>query len=257
MLGSLANLFSIALIFQLLLKLLFNIFSPSSNNGKSRIPFDKWAFIDSISAVVNILAVIVISNVKASNLRDPSMKDIFDYFMIFVLTLQWVRFFMYFLVVRSISKLLLTLIEMVEDTISFIFIVSCFIIIMSSIFTTLYQDINPDKYGQLTLTIRTLFDGMMSVYSYDGMGGRALSHSILMIFHVFFSNVMLLNYLIAILSTTYENMKQSGIFKYKKNLYYYCERFVIAFTEPAYGELILHPPPLSFFCLILIPIIGN
>lgn len=132
---------------------------------------------------------------------------------------------MYCLVVRSISKLVLTLTEMVEDTISFIFIVSCFITIMSSIFTTLYQDINPEKFGSLLLTIRTLFDAMMGVYSYDGMGGRTLSYSILMIFHVFLSNVLLLNFLIAILSTTYDNMKQSGIFKYKKNLFYYCERF--------------------------------
>ena len=126
---------------------------------------------------------------------------------------------MYFLVVRSISKLLLTIIEMVEDTISFLFIVSCFIIIMSSIFTTLYQDINPERFGSLTVTVRTLFDAAMAVYNYDGMGGRTLSYSVLMVFHVYFSNVLLLNYLIAILSTTYENMKQSGIFKYKKNLF--------------------------------------
>ena len=59
----------------------------------------------------------------------------------------------------------------------------------------------------------------MAVYNYDGMGGRTLSYSVLMVFHVYFSNVLLLNYLIAILSTTYENMKQSGIFKYKKNLF--------------------------------------
>ena len=61
-----------------------------------------------------------------------------DYFMIIALAFAWVRFFMYFLVVRSMSKLLLTLYEMAEDTLSFFFIVSCFIMIMSSIFTTLY-----------------------------------------------------------------------------------------------------------------------
>lgn len=147
------------------------------------------------------------------------MKDVMDYFMIFVLAFSWIRFFMYFLVIRSISKLLLTLVEMVEDTLSFFFIVACFIMIMSSIFTTLYQDVNPEKFGSLTTTVRTLFDAALAVYSYDGMGGRTLSYSILMMFHVFFSNVLLLNYLIAILSTTYDNMKQSGIFKYKKNLY--------------------------------------
>lgn len=89
------------------------------------------------------------------------------------------------------------------------------------------------------------------------MGGRTLSYSILMIFHVFFSNVLLLNYLIAILSTTYDNMKQSGVFKYKKNLFKYCERFVVAFEEESYGEIILHPPPLSYLCVGFLPFIGN
>ncbi len=96
---------------------------------------------------------------------------------------------------------------MVEDTIAFIFIVACFITIMSSIFTTLYQDINAEKFGSLTTTVRTLFDAALAVYDYNDMGGRTLSYSILIIFHVFFSNVLLLNYLIAILSTTYDNMK--------------------------------------------------
>ena len=85
------------------------------------------------------------------------------------------------------------------------------------------------------------------------MDGRELSHSILLIFHVFFSNILLMNYLIAILSTTYENMKQSGIFRYKVNLYQYCERFMTAFNDRAYGEIVLHPPPLSYLSTMMIP----
>ena len=85
------------------------------------------------------------------------------------------------------------------------------------------------------------------------MEGRELSHSILLIGHVFFSNILLMNYLIAILSTTYENMKQSGIFKYKVNLYQYCERFMIAFSDRSYGEIVLHPPPLSYLSALMMP----
>lgn len=85
------------------------------------------------------------------------------------------------------------------------------------------------------------------------MGDRALSYSVLIIAHVFFANVLLMNYLIAILSTTYENMKQSGIFRYKVNLYKYCERFMIAFNNESYGELVLHPPPVSYLCIVMLP----
>jgi hypothetical protein len=139
--------------------------------------------------------------------------------MIFVLCLSWLRFFVYFLVVRPISKLLLTLIAMIDDTLSFIFIFSCYLLIAASVFTTLYQDTNPTKWGGLALSLRCLFNATLAQYDYSGMGDRTLSFSILQIIHVFFSGILLLNYLIAILSTTYDNMKESGIFRYKVNLF--------------------------------------
>ena len=47
--------FSFALIFQLVLKIMFNVCA------KHKIPLDKWTVLDSISAVLNIVAVMVIS----------------------------------------------------------------------------------------------------------------------------------------------------------------------------------------------------
>jgi len=79
------------------------------------------------------------------------------------------------------------------------------------------------------LTIRTLFDASLGNYSYDIKKGREISYTILLVSYVFFSNVLLLNFLIAILSTTYEKMEQNGVFKYKVNLYTYCQKFTIPF----------------------------
>jgi hypothetical protein len=66
-------------------------------------------------------------------------------------------------------------------------------------------------------------------------------------------NIVLLNYMIAILSTTYEKIKFSGTFRYKVNLYMYCERFMKAFLADSYGEVVKHPPPLSCFTIPIIP----
>jgi hypothetical protein len=120
-----------------------------------------------------VVAVILIKQIDPSTFLQPKMKDLIDYFMLLVLCVSWLRFFSYFLVVRSISKLLLTLIEMIGDTVSFLFIVSCFILIMSSIFATLYQDNHPEKYGGLARQ-STLFNGVVAQYSYhdDQMKGR-------------------------------------------------------------------------------------
>ena len=52
-------------------------------------------------------------------------------------------------------------------------------------------------------------------------------------------------------------MREKGIFEYKTNLYQYCERFMIAFSDPNYGEMVLHPPPLSYasaFIILFLPI---
>jgi len=101
---------------------------------------------------------------------------------------------------------------MIGDTLAFMFIMGCFILISSSIFTTLYQDTNPDKFGGLAITARYLFDSAIGQYDYSGMGNREVSYSILQVAYVFLGNILLMNYLIAILSTTYDNMKETGIF---------------------------------------------
>jgi len=239
--------FSAALIFQVLLKLLFNICS------RYKIGFDKWTIMDFLCAVFNIAAVLLIMYLDPEVYLDPDTKDMVDYFMIFVLCLTWLRFFTYFLVVKLISQLLLTLLTMIWDTLSFMFLVGCFILIMASIYTTLFQNVNPELYGGFGLTSRALFDSTLGNFELgEGNGDRELTHTILTIGTVFFSNVMLLNYLIAILSTTYNNMRETGIFKYKCNLFYYCERYSIAFSDLPYGEMVLHPPPLSYLTIFMI-----
>lgn len=63
--------------------------------------------------------------------------------------------------------------------------------------------------------------------------------------------------MIAILSTTYESMCESGSFQYKRQLFNYCERFMLAFETPTYGELVIHAPPLNIFCILLVPFTVN
>ncbi|CAI2359649.1 unnamed protein product [Moneuplotes crassus] len=239
--------FCLALIFQFFLKLLYNICA------KIKIPIDKWTIMDSICGIFNLLAIYVVAFTPNKKFLEREYKDYLDYFMLFVMIVSWARFFLYFLLEKSISKLLLTLVEMVGDTLSFLLLIGCYILVQASIFTTLFQDTLPDNYGSMILSFRTLFDAGLAVYSYKGMESKEIVHSILLILHVFVTNVLLLNYLIAILSTTYENMQQSGIFKYKVNLYQYCERYMRAYEEGELGELVLHPTPTSSLSVCLLP----
>ena len=213
---------------------------------------------DTIHGVLNLTAILLLLNLNAESYFENvtgsiTVKDLVDYFILAVLVSAWFRFFFYFLVIEQISKLLLTLYKMIADTMAFVFIVACVILVMASIFTTLYQDYNQDHYASLRLSIVTLFDAAMAVYSYDNMGRREQSHTYLMIFITFFFNVLLMNYIIAILSTTYQNQREAGIFNYKTSLYKYCERYINGFRSRI-GELVIHPPPISVLTVLILPL---
>ena len=183
--------------------------------------------------------------------------------MIAVVIVSWLRFFGYFLVIRSISKLLSTLIKMLFDAISFILIMSSYLLLMGTIFTTLFSKPMPDAYGDISTSLRTLYDALMGTYTYvdavDGMEedvGNAykLSNSILTMLHVFLANIFLLNFLVAILSTVYEIMQEHGEFAFKCNKYEFIEKYSIAMLDPnGYSELVIHPPPINIFSFFILP----
>lgn len=76
------------------------------------------------------------------------------------------------------------------------------------------------KYSGLIISTRTLFDAMMGAYEYQNMDNYFESFSILIIFHVFLSNVLLLNFYIALLSILFEEgMETTGEFAYLTNKY--------------------------------------
>ena len=175
---------------------------------------------DAINAILNIFAFEFIINMPGWVLEETQYKYYIDYLMIAVLIISWLRFFIYFLIVKEISKMLLTIYEMLADTLSFIFIVVCYLLIVASVFTTLYQDVNASKFGGMAISLKTLYDGAMGIYDYKGMGAsREVQFSVLQIVHIYFANILLMNFLIAILSFTYEKMQARSVFKYKVNVY--------------------------------------
>jgi hypothetical protein len=75
-----------------------------------------------------------------------------------------------------------------------------------------------------------------------------------MMSHVFVSNIFLMNYLIAILSTVYDLMMDVGEFEYKSDRYQYIEKYSIPMLDQYnFKELVIHPPPMNFFALFIIP----
>lgn len=129
--------------------------------------------------------------------------------------MAWLRFFSYFLVISFISKVTITLFSMLWETVSFMIILGCYLVIMTTVFATLFRDSPTEDalpYKQLSTAFRLMIDYFLANYPQREMGNYATSHSILVMVHVIISNIFLLNYLVAILTTVYEIMIKNGDF---------------------------------------------
>lgn len=177
-----------------------------------------------------------------------------DYMVCVVLAFMWVRFFYFMYFSEAISKMLITLLAMLWDVMEFLFIMVIYIIMAMLLLQTLYQDRN-DDYRTTFQSFVTTFDHTLGAYSYVGAGGGGgeIIYTMILFGHLFILNILLLNFMIAILSTTFESMSESGSFQYKRKLFQYCEKYMLAFEDPRFGELVLYAPPLNIFSALMIP----
>mmetsp|Transcript_46451 Transcript_46451/g.61529 ORF Transcript_46451/g.61529 Transcript_46451/m.61529 type:complete len:315 (-) Transcript_46451:371-1315(-) len=231
-----------SLVYSTSLKLLFNT---CAKPGKDyRVPYDRWTIMDTLSALITLIGFPIIANMTPESLVEKDSKDLIDMLMLTMIFLQWQRFYQFFLMISELSKMILTFISMIIDTIAFMFIVISYLIVSAAIFTTVYQDVNTGLYGDFKVSLRSMFDGLMGSYGYKGFGDKEMAHMMMLWMHIFISNILLLNYLIAILSQSYSDMLDKGKFLYKVYLYQYCERYMVGLANEKYGQLVIHPAPI-------------
>lgn len=164
---------------------------------------------DFAAGIINITAFNIVGNASAESMLDINKKRNLDYYMIIVLVISWLRFFSYFLVIRKVSKLTITLFSMLKEVLPFMIILTCYSVCTTTIFATLFRDVVTDDakdYKTLFTTFRSVFDYFIGNYVSKDMGNFNTSHSVLYMVHVFISNIFLMNLIVAILTTVYNIM---------------------------------------------------
>lgn len=215
------------------------------------MPFDKWAILDSANAIFNTICFGLFTILTPKDLLNPATKDIFNVIQVMAVCVSWGRFLSFFLVIESISKLILTLLKMIVEAMAFIAMLICYIFLMIPIFQIMFQE-DTIIYHDGIATARSLFDTMLGNYGYAVTNEDEYLHVGVLIIHIFISNIFLLNYLIAILSTVYEKAEELGNFAYQSNKYQYIERYQIAMQDEwGYEELVVHPPPINYLTGLL------
>jgi hypothetical protein len=159
------------------------------------------------------------TNLSPEEVLNPDQKQTVDYYVVVTIVLQWLRFFALFLLLKSVSKMIITLVDMFLMSFTFMIILFSYLILMASLFTTLYGSADP-RYAQFIISIRTLFDVMMGNVITNGLSKYFISHSSLLALHIFISSILLLNFFIACLGKIYEEaMKTTGEFAFLANKY--------------------------------------
>jgi hypothetical protein len=141
-----------------LCRVIFNTFS------KVRLPMDLWMLFDIMAGVVNIGAFMIIGNATPASIYNENEKRFYDYYIIVVLIISWIRFFSYFLVVDTIGKITITLLRMIQETAYFLFIVISYFLLMATIFTTLFR--NSDSTDPTAPDFSDFFDTLRDLFNY-------------------------------------------------------------------------------------------
>jgi hypothetical protein len=94
-----------------------------------------------------------------------------------------------------------------------------YIVMTAQMTSTYWQDTNSDVYGMLSLSLRANYDIAIAAYDYTGADGDEYVYTVWTVLHLFILNILLLNFLVSILSSTYGDMTDIGAFKFK------CSRF--------------------------------
>ena len=93
---------------------------------------------DVVFASTSMALVLVLCSLPIEMFTDASMKHKISYAVVIVSVFQYVRLFMYMLLVSSVSRMILTLQFMVLDTLAFIVLLVVWISISAVFFTTLF-----------------------------------------------------------------------------------------------------------------------
>ena len=113
-------------------KLIFNLIADV------KIPLDLWTIMDIMSSFMNVIAFEIIGKATPEMIINYDTKSSLDYYVIAILVISWFRFFAYFLIVEKISVLIMTLVRMLIVGLSFLFIFICYLLVATTIFTTVF-----------------------------------------------------------------------------------------------------------------------
>lgn len=165
-----------------------------------------WFYTDIIVSIGILFGISFMNRMTYDDLMHSSRKSQFDYAIVCVVVITWLRFFNYFLLDKKLAKLSVTLLQIIRDTMSFVFLTVLILIIFTFAFTTRFSEVD-ENYQDLWHSLRYLFDVFIANYEYDYKGNYQRSYSAFLIIFLLITNVFLLNYMATIIDSIFKYME--------------------------------------------------
>lgn len=135
----------------------------------------------------------------------------------------------------------------------FITILFCLIILYSGIMTAVFNDkVSTESYKSFGFSFRTLFSSSLGGLNMEIFIEQRYFGEIMLAIFLLLSYVLLIQLLIALLSNVYEDLVERVDGEYRAVLVNYFNRWS---WNDKYGVMILLPPPLTWFTLLVAPFV--
>jgi hypothetical protein len=148
-------------------------------------------------------------------MKDPNAEKVISYLHCSISTLLWLRVIILFKLTRFLGPLVQMIQNMILDIMLFMVLFIVQLIVFATIGNILFIEI--DEYRDLYTSCKTLFDASLGNYSFalleNNGKGEVVGDAFLFVF-IILNAILLLNLLIAILSSTYAMLEDKKIVLY-------------------------------------------
>lgn len=189
-----------------------------NSHARKKIDVDIWLYADIIAGIFNLAAFNIIGNATPQEIMDVTYKTHLNYYMNVVIVMSWARYFSYFMILNTISKLTIILFKMLYELIPLLVIYLAYQLMMAFVFMTMFRD-DPAADAQFNFTnilytLRLEFDYTVGNYdtSIDMGKAYATSYEISYMFEVIVTFVFFTQVIVAIISSVYDSMIDQGDF---------------------------------------------
>ena len=172
-------------------------------------------------------------------------------FLAFMVAFLWFRAILTLQLTETFGPILRILIVMFGDVLKFLFLWGIILFMMASVAALLFGELDPFK--SFFDCLLKIFNTVMATYEigdYDDLRIGADTGKLYIVLLSLINNVILLNFIVAILADTYTKFTENSLGLYYDGI---ISRIPIFEDDDRYGGLILGTPPFNVFAVLMIP----